>query len=125
VRHAIIDLATETAPKLASTPNVSFSGPVDLVVTGALADDVVAVVRESLTNVIKHANATQTAVEIAVTGDDLTVRITDNGTGSTSTRRSGVANLDERALRRGGHFDFSSSATGTTVTWTVPIEVAP
>lgn len=125
VRHAIIDLATETAPNLASTPNVSFSGPVDLVVTGDLADDVVAVVRESLTNVIKHANATQTAIEIAVNGDDLTVRITDNGTGSTSTRRSGVANLDERAVRRGGHFDFSSSATGTTVTWTVPIEVAP
>ena len=123
VRHAIIDLANELAPRLARTPNVSFSGPVDLVITGPLADDVVAVVREALMNVVKHAAADTSSVELAVTDDEVQLRITDDGQGAQgSSRRSGVSNLEERALHRGGSFDFSSDDTGTRLAWTVPID---
>jgi len=122
VRHAIIDLANEVAPRLARTPNVSFSGPVDLIITGSLADDVIAVVREALMNVVKHAAAQNTSVELAITDDEIQLRITDDGHGSEgSSRRSGVANLEHRAAQRGGSFDFRSDETGTQVTWSVPI----
>jgi signal transduction histidine kinase len=122
VRHAIIDLANEVAPRLSRTPNVSFSGPVDLVITDRLADDVVAVVREALMNIVKHAAAETSSVELAVTDDEVQLRITDDGTGAQgTTRRSGVANLEERALRRGGSLSFTSDGSGTRLTWIVPI----
>jgi DNA-binding NarL/FixJ family response regulator/GAF domain-containing protein len=66
VRHRIIDVVNEVAAGLPRTPHVAFAGPVDLAVTGALADDAVAVIRESLTNVVKHAAAQQTSVSVAV-----------------------------------------------------------
>jgi signal transduction histidine kinase len=122
VRHVIIDLANEVAPRLARTPNVSFSGPVDLVITGDLADDVIAVVREALMNVVKHAAAQNTSVELAITDADVQLRITDDGHGAKdSTRRSGVSNLQQRATQRGGSFVFDSDDTGTRLTWTVPL----
>jgi len=123
VRHAIIDLANEVAPRLARTPSVNFAGPVDLVIAGTLADDVIAVVREALMNVVKHAAAQSSSIELAVTDDEVQLRITDDGQGAKgSTRRSGVSNLEQRALNRGGHMNFASDDTGTRLTWTVPIE---
>jgi len=123
VRHLIIDLANEVAPRLARTPNVSFAGPVDLVIAGTLADDIIAVVREALMNIVKHARAENSAVELAVTDDEVQLRITDDGRGAQgSTRRSGVDNLEQRALRRGGSMQFASDDTGTRISWTVPID---
>ncbi len=123
VRHAIIDLANELAPRLARTPSVSFSGPVDLVITDQLADDVVAVTREALMNVVKHAAAENVTVDLAVTDEQIVLRIADDGRGAQgSTRRSGVSNLEQRASRRGGSLDFASDSSGTRVTWAVPLE---
>jgi signal transduction histidine kinase len=107
---------------LSATPNVSFSGPVDLVITDQLADDVVAVVREALMNVVKHAAAETSSVELVVTDDEVRLRVTDDGRGAQgATRRSGVSNLEQRALRRGGSLAFESDSTGTRLTWIVPI----
>jgi signal transduction histidine kinase len=121
VRHLLIDLANELAAGLASTPSVSFSGPVDLVVMDDLADDVVAVTREALVNVIKHADATSTSVSLTVVDNSVILEIVDDGKGSSGTqRRSGISNLEHRALSRGGEFAFDSTAAGTRVTWRVP-----
>ena len=123
VRHVIIDLANEVAPRLARTPNVSFSGPVDLVITGDLADDVIAVVREALMNIVKHASADNSSVELAVTDDEVQLHITDDGNGARgATRRSGVANLEQRADQRGGSMTFTSTDAGTRLSWIVPID---
>ena len=51
----VLDLVHELRPVLGLLPQVSFSGPVDTVVTGSLAEEVLAVLREALTNVGKHA----------------------------------------------------------------------
>jgi signal transduction histidine kinase len=121
VRHRIIDLANELAPALESTPAVSFSGPVDLILTDDLADDVLAVAREALVNVIKHAGATHTSVTITVHEGQVFVEIIDNGHGFEDVqRRSGVANLEHRALSRGGVFALESNSDGTRVLWQVP-----
>ena len=123
VRHLIIDLANELTPRLASTPQVSFSGPVDLVITTDLSDDVLAVTREALVNVIKHASAQHTTIDLAAVDGMVRLRIADDGNGAAgATRRSGVANLEQRALHRGGTFEFASTEHGTQLTWTVPIE---
>jgi len=123
VRHWIIDLANELAPALASTPAVSFAGPVDLIVTNDLADDVLAVAREALVNVIKHADATRTSVSLAVREGNVYLEIVDDGHGfDEATRRSGVANLEHRAVSRGGVFEIESGAAGTRLVWQVPYD---
>ena len=55
----VLDLVHELRPVLGLHPQVSFSGPVDKVVTGQLSEEVLAVLREALTNVGKHAAPTR------------------------------------------------------------------
>ena len=123
VRHRILDLAHDLAPGLLKSPTVAFTGPVDLVVTGSLADDVVAVTREALANAAKHANASQTGVTLDIVDGMIQLVISDNGGGIRDTsRRSGLANLEARANERGGSFVVNTGAGGTSVVWSVPID---
>lgn len=120
-RHRVLDVVNEVAAALAHTPHVAFSGPVDLAVTGRLSDDAVAVIRESLTNVVKHAAAEQTSVTVVAASGMVTIEVTDDGVGTgASQRRSGLANLQARALGRGGTFEFDSQPGHTVVRWSAP-----
>ena len=95
-------------------------------ITRDLAEDVVAVTREALVNVVKHASTEHTSVDLAVVDGVVRLVVADDGHGiSGTTRRSGVSNLEKRALLRGGAFDVTSGAQGTRITWTVPLESAP
>jgi signal transduction histidine kinase len=86
----------------------------------ALVHDVVAVVRELLTNVVRHAAATRVTVEVLV-DDEVAVVVTDDGRGMPPvTARSGLANLADRAERRGGRMVVTAGPPGTAVTWAVP-----
>ena len=114
-------MVNEVAAGLPRTPHVAFSGPVDLAVTGGLADDAVAVIRESLTNVVKHASAQQTSVSVAVVHGTVIIEITDDGIGATpGLRRSGLANLEARARTYGGEFTFESEPGNTRSRWRAP-----
>ena len=89
-----------------------------------LVEDVEAVTRESLINVVKHADARRATVAVAVTDGMLDVMVSDDGVGLSDTqRRSGLANLRRRAVSRGGTFTVGSNpdGTGTRVEWTTPI----
>ena len=116
-------IAADLTPALGFSPGVTFGGPVDVGLPADLADDCVACVREGLTNVAKHAHASRANVDITLTAADLTLTVTDNGIGISQTDRiSGLANLRERAEKRGGSFDISPGSTGgTMLTWKVPI----
>jgi signal transduction histidine kinase len=121
VRHRIIDVVNELVRSLPRTPQLEFAGPVDLVVTGELAGDVVAVVREALTNVIKHAAAQQVSVALTVAGGHITVEVVDDGVGVPATgNRSGLSNLSERARSHGGTFSIASEGGQTRLLWIVP-----
>ncbi len=124
LRHRVLDVIGEFSDALPTAPRMSFRGPVDLMVRGELAADVVAVVREGVANVIRHAAALTTDVEVAVDGDEVLVTVHDNGKGpGAATRSSGTANLARRAQRRGGSFELAPrEGGGTTMTWRVPIE---
>jgi signal transduction histidine kinase len=124
-RHRLLDVLTDLTPNLATPPRVRFAGPIDLVLTGGLADDVVAVVRESLTNVSRHARARTAHVDIAVSEAEVTVTVDDDGVGvnRAATRSSGVASLAERARGHGGTFVLEPRHTGgTRARWHVPLD---
>ncbi|WP_448002107.1 GAF domain-containing sensor histidine kinase [Agromyces bauzanensis] len=123
LRRRLLDIAAECSSSLPQPVAVSFSGPVDLVVTGEVAEDVAAVSRELLTNAVRHASASTVRLSIVANETAVRVVVDDNGSGiPDSGRRSGLANLQARAERRGGRLHIDSEPGRTTVSWTVPAD---
>lgn len=121
IRHRLIDIVNELGVGFAQTPHLSFAGPVDLVINGSLADEVVAVVREALSNVARHAAAEHVSLNVSVTGADISIEVTDDGIGFTEPQQSsGLGNLGERARRLGGHFSIRSADGHTVLAWSAP-----
>ena len=121
LRHRVLDVVAEAGSGLASAPRLTFGGPVDLLVDGELADDVVAVVREGLSNVARHASARTADISIVVDEHRLAVTIDDDGRGLShaSRRSSGTANLRTRAQKHGGELELiGREAGGTRLSWT-------
>jgi signal transduction histidine kinase len=120
----VLDLVHELRPVLGIHPQVSLSGPVDHVTSGPLAEEVLAVLREALTNVGKHAQATQVVITIAA-GDELRVVVADDGDGIGDARTDGLGlkNMRSRAERLGGGMEIGTSREGgTRLTWHVPLD---
>ena len=89
-----------------------------------LVPDLVAVVRELVTNVVRHAAASRVTVTVGY-ADEVTVAVADDGGGLPEvTVRSGLANLADRAERRGGRLTTSAGDSGTQVCWAVPAPAA-
>lgn len=93
-----------------------------------ISDDVVAVVRETLSNTARHAGASSAQVVVSISGmgtnGSVRVVVTDDGHGldPTVTRRSGLDNLKSRARRHGGIcFTQPASPHGLEVIWEVPL----
>ena len=102
-RGQLIDIGEHTAEALGFRPRIDFRGPVDLATPAHIAEQSVAVVREALANVAKHAHATSAEVTVRVDSDRLTIVVADDGRGIRQEgRRSGLRNLAERAERLGG-----------------------
>jgi PAS domain S-box-containing protein len=122
VRAHVIDLVDDMSPALGHDPVVHFDGPVDTTVSGDVAEHALAVVREALSNIARHASATATRVEVVV-GDALTIRVVDNGIGvGTPARSSGLRNMERRAEQLGGDWDIHSpQGGGTELVWSVPL----
>lgn len=122
LRTAVMDVVAEVTPALGFAPEVSFSGPVDILSDPALTGDVAAVVREGLTNVARHAGAGRVQVAVSGTTDTMTVCVTDDGVGVGETgRRSGLANIRRRAEERAGTLTIEGCDPGTRITWTASV----
>ncbi|MBJ8341887.1 GAF domain-containing sensor histidine kinase [Antrihabitans sp. YC3-6] len=106
-----------------STIKTSFhvTGPLS-VVEHALADHAEAVVREAVSNAVRHSWATTVSVNITV-DDDLTIEVTDNGGGlPTHVTRSGLRNLESRAREAHGSLTVHSiPAAGVHLVWAAPL----
>ena len=123
VRHRVLEIASQCSASLPQPVAVGFTGPLDLLVTGALADDVTAVVRELLTNAVRHAEADAVRLTVEVGDEAVRVVVEDDGSGiHDGGRRSGLANLQDRAERRGGTLQVDSVRGRTTVVWIVPAD---
>jgi signal transduction histidine kinase len=119
----VLDLVHELRPVLGLLPQVSFGGPVDTAVNDSLAEEVLAVLREALTNVGKHARASQVVITIAA-GEELRLVVADDGVGIGDPKAAGLGlkNLRQRAERLGGSVELGTSREGgTRLTWHVPL----
>jgi len=123
-RGDLLSVADEISELLGFTPQVRFEGPIDSIVLPSILDELIAVLREALTNVARHAQATEAIVTLAVDDKDLVLEVSDDGTGiGAAERRSGLANLQSRAENRGGSLTLSPpEIEGTRLTWKIPLE---
>lgn len=117
--HALVaDLATHTGIEIGLSmpsgwPRGDSSPEQDLVIYR--------VTQEALTNVVRHANATEAWVEITETPGLLSVTIRDNGRGTPGTPGTGISGMTERArLVRGRLRIDSTPGVGTTVVLDIP-----
>jgi len=125
LRGTALAVVDQLTPLLPARPNLEFAGPLDTIADDAIIADVEAVLRESLTNVSKHAQATEIRIRVQADEKRLELIVIDNGIGlGESMRRSGLANLNRRAERRGGYLDVGSSPeAGLRLQWSIPIEL--
>jgi signal transduction histidine kinase len=123
VRPRVSAVLADLVPVLGFTPHLQFEGPVDAAVDETLATELEAVLRESLTNVARHAHARHASVVLSANGHLLCLTVADDGVGlGASRRRSGLSNLRQRAERLGGYLELErSSEGGLLVRWTIPL----
>lgn len=100
---------------------VQYVGPLS-VVDGTLADHAEAVVREAVSNAVRHAEATMITVRVKVE-DDLCIEVSDNGRGMPDELTGSLTNLRRRAEQAGGEFTIESTPTtgGTLLRWSAPL----
>jgi signal transduction histidine kinase len=102
--------------------SVRVDGPIDTLVPPALAEQVEAVVREAVSNAVRHSRGRIVTVSVTA-GDEVDVVVADDGVGiPDGVARSGLDNLADRATSCHGRLAVVAGATGgTTVHWTAPI----
>ena len=124
LRQAVVGLADELAPTVGVRPDLTFEGAIDNAIPQQTADHLLSVLREMLSNVGKHAQATRVLVILTV-GDDVVLEVVDNGVGFAPPADGGglgLSNLRGRAEKLGGTFDVRVvQGGGTKATWRVPI----
>ena len=129
LRAEVLDLAREAARSLGFDPAVTFDGPVDTLVPDHVAGELLATLREALSNVARHASAHRVEVEVRVE-QGLVLVVRDDGVGFDAARvRSGslgLANMRTRAEQLGGHLTLGPAAGGgTELEWRVPLHDRP
>lgn len=138
LRAAIFSLHTGAEQKLSVTvkgllgvvrsqlgfmPQFQFEGPVDSAVPEAVRIEVLAMLREALSNAARHSHARRVVVSMAVADERLTVSVADDGRGIPETApRRGLANLAARAEALEGEFTIASvEPSGTELRWSIPL----
>lgn len=98
----------------------------DLVINPQRATALFRVLQETLTNVARHANATQVHVRLAKEDGNLTLEVHDNGKGVSGEQLAsgsslGILGMRERALLLGGELTITGAlGKGTTVRVRIP-----
>jgi signal transduction histidine kinase len=123
VRNVILSLVRDAAGPLGFEPRVLFDGPLDSGVDDLVAAELLATLREALSNVARHARATRVDVEVLVVRD-VCLRVVDDGVGPpapAAPRGNGLRNMAERAGRLGGRLTVTAGdPCGTVLEWRVP-----
>ena len=122
LRTRILGVVEEMTDSLGFAPELRLAGPLDSRVPGGIAGQLLAALREALANVAKHAQASRADVAVEA-GRDLVLTVLDDGVGlGETTRRSGLANITERAAESGGTMRVAAAAGGgTELEWRVPL----
>jgi signal transduction histidine kinase len=123
LRSELRDAVEAAAATLGFRPILETSGPVDSAVPDDIVPEILAVLREALSNVARHARASSVRVSVRAADGQVIISVEDDGIGADATQaRGGLANLQDRAVDLGGTFDVRPGANGgTRVDWRVPL----
>ena len=127
LRADIFALTDEMTPMLGFAPALRLGTGLDAGLAPELTQHALAVLREALSNVARHACATKADVTVDADQGYLTVSVSDNGLGiGPGTRRSGLANMAQRARALGGDLTVAPGPSGGTgLAWRVPVVTEP
>jgi len=123
LRRQLLDTAAEAAAGSGLSPSVRMSGAVDTLVEPGIGAHAVAVVREAVSNAVRHGGGTAVTVTVEAYRD-LLIDVVDNGIGiDPSAARSGLRNLEERACECAGKLTVRVEPLGgTRLSWRVPLQ---
>jgi signal transduction histidine kinase len=123
LRTDLRELVEAAARPLGFRPTLHLTGPIDSAVPDDVRPDLIAVTREALANVARHAQASAATVHVQAGQGRLLLTITDNGVGAAgASERGGLANMRQRAARHHGTFAIRpNEPTGTVIEWSVPL----
>jgi signal transduction histidine kinase len=91
---------------------------------GELEMAVYRLVQEAMTNVVKHAKASNVSIDIAEAEGQLIVEVRDDGVGfdpSARLRGFGLTGMHERVSQVGGALTITSAGEGTLISASVPV----
>ncbi|WP_344317454.1 sensor histidine kinase [Acrocarpospora pleiomorpha] len=123
LRGRIVELVEGAGAHLGFMPGLRMEGQVDALVPDLTADHLLAVLREALSNVVRHSHAKWADVAVEAAGGELTLTVADDGVGVGEVeRRSGLRNIEDRAGRLGGTAQLETpDGGGTRLHWQVPL----
>jgi signal transduction histidine kinase len=126
LREDILLVVAEASRVLGFAPQVRFDGPIDSLVPDDVAEQVVAVLREALSNVARHASAR--SVEVALDAEaELILTVRDDGVGPSpeASPGNGLRNMESRAITLGGSMAHTPGrhGRGAALCWRVPLHL--
>ncbi len=119
----ILQAVRKASKSLPFAPRLVLTGGIDAVVTNGVAGNLLAVISESLSNAVRHADAKEIAVTVAADDGTLTLTVRDDGRGFRDPLPgNGLANIRRRAADLDGKCTIESTpGEGTTLVWSVPV----
>jgi signal transduction histidine kinase len=124
LRARVVALTSDAAERLGCTPRTTISGAVDTLVDGRIAAQLLAVLREALSNVVRHSGASTVDVTVEANGDEVALTVRDDGFGPPHgpSAGEGLRNMAARAESLGGKWTIAAAdPAGTEVRWVVPL----
>ncbi|CAN5763773.1 sensor histidine kinase [soil metagenome] len=128
-RHHALDVEIDGARAALTAADVALSVEQDTAVSlsSSVEAALALAVREAVTNVVRHADATTCTIGIVASDDDVRLTVADDGVGSPpgSPEGAGLAGMRERIAALGGRLDRNGAADGTrgmTLTVTLPAQ---
>jgi two-component system, NarL family, sensor histidine kinase DevS len=120
----LADVMAQATRVLGFTPSLRLEGPVESALADEIRGELVTSMREALSNVARHAHATQASVIVSLTDGHVTMTVTDNGVGPPPGAGSGghgLPSLRARAGALGGTCALEpAEPNGAVLRWTVP-----
>jgi signal transduction histidine kinase len=126
LRSRILQVADEMTGLLGFPPSLELEGRLEDDVPSDVSDHLLGALREALSNAARHSGASKVEVQVRAQGE-LSLTVRDNGSGiKPGGRRSGLNNLEQRAVDLGGSFRVEpATGGGTELDWRVPLSTAP
>ncbi|MFF1678534.1 GAF domain-containing protein [Streptomyces sp. NPDC058256] len=124
LRGRVAEAVRASATSLGFPPALRIEGLVETDVPGDIADHAVAVLGEALSNAARHSGAQAVDVRLQYVRGELTLTVTDDGCGvPDDVGRSGLRNIEERAVTLGGTLTLGErpEGGGTRLVWRVPV----